>query len=151
MSIKNFLISCLFPKRCLICGEVINYNDEVCGCCIDSFDLNNIVHYIPYRRNDEVYKCFSPFVYRGKVREVILKFKFNHYIECADFFSREIAKTIYAKCDITDVDYICYVPMTKKSFSERGYNQSEILAKSIGKVMHIPVIDVLVKTRETFE
>lgn len=149
MSIKDFLISCIFPKRCAICDEVINYNDEVCNCCVAEFPANSSVRCIPYAESDEVYRCFSPFIYRGKLREVLLRFKFHNHTKCVNFFSREIAKKLCSSCDVSTVDYICFVPMTEKSTLERGYNQSEILAKSLGKCMGIPVKDVLSKVRET--
>ena len=149
MSIKDFLISCLFPKRCSICNEVINYNDELCNSCGNDLISYNFVRGIFCSDEGVIYNCISPFLYRDKVREIILKFKFHNHTKCVDFFSKEIAKCVYTFCNVKDVDYICFVPMTEKSIFERGYNQSEVLAKRLSTVMHISVNDVLVKVRET--
>ena len=146
MGIKDFLISCIFPKRCAVCDEVIDYNDEMCSECMNDLTPNSNIHCI---QSKKAYSCFSPFCYEGKVRDIVLKFKFHNHIECVDFFSKEISKMICILCDIKDIDFICFVPMTKRSILERGYNQSEVLAKSLSKLMRIPVNDVLIKVRET--
>lgn len=146
MSVKDFLISCIFPKRCAICDEVVDYNAEMCGACMNDFVQDSTVRCIQSRN---VYNCFSPFCYVGKVRDIILKFKFHNNIRCVDFFSKEMAKMICTFCDIKDIDFICFVPMTKRSVLVRGYNQSEVLARSLGKVIRMPVNDILIKVRET--
>jgi ComF family protein len=42
------------------------------------------------------------------------------------------------------------IPLAKKRLRERGYNQSEMLARALARQWRIPVlVDVLVRTRET--
>jgi len=42
------------------------------------------------------------------------------------------------------------IPLAKKRLRERGYNQSEVLARTLARQWRIPVlVDVLVRTRET--
>ena len=38
-----------------------------------------------------------------------------------------------------DIDEIIPVPIHKKRFRQRGFNQSEIIAQEIGRIMNIPV------------
>jgi len=42
------------------------------------------------------------------------------------------------------------IPLARKRLRERGYNQSEVLARALARQWRIPVlVDVLVRTRET--
>ena len=38
-------------------------------------------------------------------------------------------------------DYILFVPLHKKRLRKRGFNQAEKIAKDLGKLINIPVVD----------
>lgn len=46
-------------------------------------------------------------------------------------------------------DFICFVPFTKLQKIRRNFNQSELLAEHIAKLLEIPLKDVLIKLFET--
>ena len=48
-----------------------------------------------------------------------------------------------------DFDMITYIPMTKKDFRKRDYNQSYLLAKEISDILNIELEDLLIKVRKT--
>ena len=150
MSIKDFLISCIFPKRCILCDEVIEYNKNMCENCIKTFSMAQIIRRISYFGDEKYFECISPFLYVGGIRKAILNLKFHSVRSNVEFFASAIAEKILETMDISDIDYICFVPMSEKNMVNRGYNQSELLADALGDVLKIPVKDVLIKTRETF-
>jgi ComF family protein len=41
------------------------------------------------------------------------------------------------------------IPLARKRLRERGYNQSEVLARALARQWRIPVLHLLVRTRET--
>jgi len=41
------------------------------------------------------------------------------------------------------------IPLAPKRLRERGYNQSEALARALARLWRIPVVDVLIRSRET--
>jgi ComF family protein len=41
------------------------------------------------------------------------------------------------------------IPLAPKRLRERGYNQSEALARALSRLWRVPVVDVLVRSRET--
>ena len=53
--------------------------------------------------------------------------------------------------DIWDTfDYIVPVPLHKKRLKERGYNQSELIAKEVAEYLKIPMrTDLLIRTKAT--
>ena len=114
------------------------------------FSLDTIVRHIPYFGGEKFIECISPFLYTGGVRKAILKLKFHNVRSNLDFFASSVAEKLLENSDISDVDYICFVPMSEKNFKDRGYNQSELLAQALGDKLKIPIKNVLVKIRETF-
>ena len=50
-----------------------------------------------------------------------------------------------------DADCVCFVPMTKKAERKRGYNQSKLLAESVGEKLNVPVISTVIKINDTAE
>lgn len=150
MSIKDFLISCIFPKRCILCDEVIEYNKNMCESCIKIFSPAQIVRYIPYLNEERFVECISPFLYTGGIRKAILKLKFHNVRTNLNFFANAIIEKLLENFDISDIDYICFVPMSAKNLENRGYNQSKLLAESLGEILKAPIKNVLVKNRETF-
>ena len=52
---------------------------------------------------------------------------------------------------IKKYDTIVPIPVSKKRQKERGYNQSELIAKEISKKMQIPYNNVLIKSRNIIE
>ncbi|WAG75228.1 ComF family protein [Clostridium estertheticum] len=53
------------------------------------------------------------------------------------------------KNNYLEFDLISYVPMTKRALKNRGYNQSEFLAKYLSQFLSIPVTCNLIKTEDT--
>jgi ComF family protein len=47
------------------------------------------------------------------------------------------------------IDVVTYVPMSRTDRRRRGFNQAQILARSIGRRLGIPVLPLLAKVRET--
>lgn len=150
MSIKDFLISCIFPKRCILCDEIIEYDKNMCENCTETFSSAQIVRCIPYLNDEKFFECISPFSYFGGIRKAILRLKFHNCRDNLRFFAQSIVEKLTEGADIEDIDYICFVPMSQKALMNRGYNQSELLAEALSDILKIPVKNVLEKTRSTF-
>ncbi|MDE5943862.1 MAG: ComF family protein [Clostridia bacterium] len=116
---------------CPVCGRK-TFSSEICLECKAS---------LPRFK-----KAVSALVYEGGATVLIAKFKNG-----CGYLNEYFADLIAAKSEgISDADCIVYIPMTKKALRRRGYNQAELLAKSISKRLNIPVLkDGLVKTAET--
>ncbi|PYO67811.1 MAG: ComF family protein [Gemmatimonadetes bacterium] len=48
-----------------------------------------------------------------------------------------------------DTAYLVPIPLGRQRLRERGYNQSERLARALARRWHRPVVDLLVRVRET--
>ena len=97
-------------------------------------------------------KLLYCFKYEGNIRKLILNYKFNEKSYLYKTFVNFLLKNekwfeIFKTCDT-----IIPIPISKKRNKERGYNQSLLIAKEIGKKVQIPVnSDCLYKIKNTIE
>lgn len=154
------LKNAFFPKRCAYCGNVIRTDLLSCSSCEDSLPRIEDDICLHCGRGKKKCSCkkaekyfdgiVSPFYFTGNVRNGIHKFKFNRYVDNAEAFGTEMAKTVTERYNDIEFDFITEVPMTSKKERERGYNQSKLLSKNISKILSIPYCEgVLVKIYET--
>ena len=118
-------------NRCLICAEPID-EDVVCYCCKT------------HKRNFK--KAFCPFVYSKVVRKAILAYKDSNRRYLAETFAKYIAKSI--KDSGVEIDYITFVPLTKKKEKSRSFNQSKLLAEEVAKILDVKVVSLFEKTND---
>ncbi len=67
-------------------------------------------------------------------------------------FMREyIVQIMKDRLDIENIryDYILYVPLHRKREKKRGFNQSKLIAESLGKELRIEVLDSIVRHKNT--
>ncbi len=132
-------------EKCILCKSDL-YNDRyICkSCknnikiCKDSFKIGKGCHQ---------FKCYSSSYYSGSMMELIIKLKYKSSFRSGNVIASYMKDTIHSN-DIS-FDVLTYVPMTKKSFKKRGYNQSEYLAKTLGKYFRKPVVSCLTKIKDT--
>lgn len=81
------------------------------------------------------------FVKNSPVQVLVHQLKYAGNLGLAREFGREIAE-LFSK---TQIDGIIPIPLHRKKYKQRGYNQSEELAKAISKLLKIPVLNKIVK------
>ncbi len=123
---------------CIICG---NKTEDLCVCqrCF------NKVYYCrePFVIEEDGIKlnCYSACYYSGVMKELITLLKFYSsfkVIRVIQIYCVETIKNFYLEFDL-----ITFVPSTKESSKKRGFNQSELLAKSISKELGIKATSLL--------
>lgn len=119
--------------RCKICGIRMRNEADYCDNCTrfdKYFDMNR-----------------SPFIYEKTASDLVKKLKFGNKL----YIAKELAKAMADEYFTGgfNCDFILYVPMTEKEEKERGYNQSELLAKEVGLRTGLSVFDNLKKVKET--
>ncbi len=90
----------------------------------------------------------SPFRFEGVVREAILEFKYNQARALALPLARLLEE--YLRHRHLPADVLVPVPLHHRRLRERGYNQSGKLARELGQLMGLPVVeDSLFRLRNT--
>ena len=92
------------------------------------------------------------FRYEGKIRKKIIDYKFKEksyiYITFVNFLLKN--KKIFE--NIKKYDKIIPVPISKKRYKERGYNQSLLIANEISKQTNLELVNnCLIKTKNIIE
>lgn len=142
----NKIINELYPKQCIICGKL--YSDEICNKCYKTLEI--LAKSQKYE-NKSFSKHIYLFKYEGKIRKLIIDYKFNDKAYLSNFFAKIIIKNEKICRKIKSYDIIIPVPIHKKRKNERGYNQSERIAKKIAKNINELelVTDCLIKQKNT--
>lgn len=150
LKLLEFIKECIFEviydnkSQCIICESYLEKID-LCDECKKYIVLSHNVYTM--RCLDKFINCYSAAYYTGTMMELIRRLKYK-----SDFQSGEIIAS-YMRDRIKnlnyDIDFITYVPMTKRSLKSRGYNQSKFLCNLLSKEFNIPVADCLIKTKET--
>lgn len=93
---------------------------------------------------------FATFLYDGAVKEAVKEYKFSGQRLYGELFGSIMAEKLSSVEALKACDYIIPVPLHPKRLEERGYNQSEILAKAISEKSGIPMVtDALFRVKET--
>lgn len=134
-------LSFIFPPVCGICGKP----DEsyLCKQCYQKWqkEKNTFPIIENYQKNKTSFikeHCYL-FPYKGILREKILQYKFDNKAYLARMFFEFFVKNEKVCGFLKNYDIIIPVPMTKKKVAQRGYNQSEIIARKIAKKRQIPI------------
>ena len=90
----------------------------------------------------------SPFRFDGVMRQVIHQFKYKNIRALAAPLAQMLND--YLIINPLPVEALVPVPLHRKRLRERGYNQSSLLAKELGKLTNLPVVDdCLIRQRPT--
>jgi len=89
----------------------------------------------------------SPFYYATPINKLVRKQKYDNHRYLAKVFGVFLAE--YCIKFFSDAEFITFVPMTKEKLKERGFNQSELMAKDVSLKTGIPYGDALEKVKET--
>ena len=157
------ILDFFFPPKCPFCMEVLSSKAPVCDDCMKILPFNdekccNIcsrpIEEFSYSiclncREQKIYfeHSFVPLVYKDRAKEAVLRLKKGHpYF--AKGFAYLLADKILSSPNYKSFDVITFVPQSYKGRLKRGYNQSELIAKELSKLLKIPCKDFLTKTND---
>lgn len=156
---KEGALSLFFPKRCQFCNNVIDFRLNECKKCADSVDkiTGEICLLCGFIKKEcfclghkHYYKAVAaPFYYEGAAGKAIKRLKHTKDEKTVDLLSEEMARIFDENFSSLAYDFITSVPLSKKSYDSRGYNQAELLAKELSKKINIPYKETLIKSYET--
>lgn len=160
----NRILDFVFPPKCPFCREILKTSFPVCGNCMKElpFIKGNICRFCarplpplsydvcPSCRSQKIYfkHSFVPLLYKDNVRHALLSLKYHNHPSYARAFAVLISDRILSSPFYTDFDYITFVPQSKHSEFSRGYNQAELLAKELSRILGIPYIKTLYRSND---
>ena len=135
---------------CKECDSKLEYNNgQICVTC--GVKTNSETNYCLSCQNNKRYFQFarSPLIYTGTTRKLIKNFKFAGKRYLSTYFVNLMVDT-YLDNPFT-CDTVCEVPISKSRMVERGFNQSELLAKDIAKRLKLNHCSALEKVKDTVD
>lgn len=144
-----------FPRRCPVCDDLTEPGKLICGGCRAAVRraeepvcmrcgkplFNQRKEYcMDCEKKAHNYKQGkSVFVYEGKIRQSMYRFKYKNRREYALFYAREAVSLHEAWIRRLGIEAIVPVPMYAGKKRQRGYNQAEVFAEQLGRELHLPV------------
>lgn len=140
-SIKDWL----FPPRCPFCGA-IRSRISICD------DCQTRLPWLEGRQSETVVEfadgCYSPLLYDERVKRAVAKYKFDRVTDYHKIFSLLMHQCagdhIAPPCDL-----VSWVPLHPKRLAERGFHQTKLLGKELGRLEQLPTQETLRKIRST--
>ncbi len=148
--LKGIALDLLFPKRCVGCGKE---GDFICYSCRSSLPRimppmcprcgrpqpSGILcpNCVSWRA--EIDGIRSPFRFDGVMRQAIHQLKYRNLRALAAPLARLLND--YLTTNPVPGEVLVPVPLHRKRLRERGYNQSSLLARELGKLVNLPVVD----------
>lgn len=122
------ILDLIYPPKCVECGKV--GDRYLCIRCRARLGIKTQIH-IEEHKYKNFKKHIYLFKYNGWLREQIIKYKFRNKAHLYSLFLELIIEK--ENNFLYKYDYIIPVPISNKRKKERGYNQSELIAKGIAK------------------
>ena len=155
------LCNVIFPRRCLLCGEnlLADALPELCGDCIQTLHINNSASCRLCGQSMDgslveagIVKCGHCRIkeppleatvfglrYESAARELIHKFKFGGRQKLAASIAHLLCARLHRSVDMESIDMVVPVPLHIGRLYRRGYNQSYLLAREVGRVFSLPL------------
>ena len=150
INILEKLLDLLYPQVCGICGK-LNIKSLCNKCKVKlekeyNFQTDNYEN--DYSKNFIEHNYF--FKYENLIRSQILALKFQekpYTYKTIAYFIKNMQKSFEK---LKKYDIIIIVPISKQRNKERGYNQTELIAKEISKIIKVTIQkNILYKIKNT--
>ena len=160
ISFLSRLTDFIAPRACAICGcRLAIDEDSICTRCTMRLPRTGYAT-SPYDNEMarafwakiNVERCAALFFYHphSSVSNVIHNIKYHNQPEAARYMGRLAAEEFMMSGFFDDIDFILPVPLSKPKIRERGYNQSEEIARGVTEATGIDLRnDIISRIRDT--
>ncbi len=146
--LKDFF-SLIYPRNCLACKNLLFKHEEfICNHCFVNLPKSNF-HLQEQSELDRVFYgrvpilaagSFYVFEKSGRVQQLLHQIKYKGNKELAKQLGAWYAAYLKEDRDFFKSHVIIPVPLHPKKFKQRGFNQSEELAKGFSEVWKLPLV-----------
>ncbi len=167
LRIVDVILGLIYPERCVFCDRVIWQTDDfVCPGCKGSLSLVKEPYCMKCgkqidkeaqelcgdceRKQHYFDRGFTLCCYNDPVRESMYRLKYKNRQRYALYYGRKISEVLGERVKELKAEALIPIPLHEDRYRKRGYNQAELLAGEVGRIMNIPVrTDILKRVKNT--
>lgn len=138
------LVSVLYPPRCILCDEVVAYDDLVCDACANRERYGRI----SCAPGGPLVDAAAVVAYSGPARRAVWALKERGEPRALRYFAGEMAALAADAWPAITFDLAAPVPATAARLRERGFNHAGLLAAELGRLTGLPVEEGALRRRE---
>lgn len=144
------ILDFISPRLCVVCGQRLAPTERsLCGVCLFHLPRTNF-HLKPLDNPmaqlfwvlSPVEKAAALFYYHphAEMAKMVYRLKYNNRPDIGEDMGRVMASELQQSDFFSDIDVLLPVPLSSKRLRQRGYNQSEMLARGVSDVTHLPLV-----------
>lgn len=159
MSLRERLLTALFPARCVFCGAVIPQGTFACPACAEKaprVEEPVCMHcgrgkaFCTCRHHTYAFSaCAVPYYYENVVKQGLARYKFYGHPRAANGFAAFALPTVQRLMESRTIDLVTAVPLSRRGLRKRGYNQSERYGRALAAFLMLPYAETLQKPFDT--
>lgn len=150
-SIRRYIRACadvFFPRLCVVCGTRLALDEQqLCISCLHQLPLVRFASFTENSMADRfvglfpIVRAASCFHYQkgATVNRILFDLKYHDNPQVGYVLGRFMGRMLLARGFFDEVDVILPVPLSRLRRWQRGYNQSEWLARGVAAITGIPV------------
>jgi ComF family protein len=151
MLLKRLLVDFLhliYPNNCFVCNESLVENESfICLSCLHKLPKTNYhlqqenpVEKLFWGKVEIENACSFLFFEKGSsVQKLLHQIKYKGEKELGEELGKHFGNTLLESNKYSNIDLIVPVPLHKKRYNKRGYNQSEWIAKGLAEKLKCPI------------
>ena len=149
------IVDFIAPRSFVICGRRLSPTERsLCSVCVLHL-YRTTFQFTP--EDNEMAQLFwgllpvertAALIYyepRSETAALIYKLKYGHRPDIGEDLGRIMAEEMKPAGFLDGIDILLPIPLSKKRYWQRGYNQSEMLARGMSEVTGLPVITKAVR------
>lgn len=141
----------VYPPRCMFCRKIILPGRKWCEVCEGALVPSHWNARMIEPQTGKTLICMAPDDYNGALRKAMIAFKFHNKPKQADFFAQRMVAQLKQSTFLTRADGVTSVPLSHERLRQRGYNQSELIAREIAVQTGLTYSTLLEKNVENRE
>lgn len=137
----------LFPPKCVFCRALLAEDEQdLCARC--RRELPWLSGPAAEQKPEFIALACAPLRYEDTVRASFHRYKFYGQTSYAGAYGRLVAACARVHLD-APCDLVTWAPLSRRRRRERGYDQAQLLARTVAAELDLPLLSTLEKRRDT--
>ena len=151
------ILDFISPRQCVVCGQRLAPTERsLCSVCLlhlprttyqftpDDNPMVQLFWHLTPIRHAAALLFYEP---RSEIARIVYDLKYHDRPDIGEDMGRLMANEMQMAHFFDDIDVLLPVPLSRKRLRQRGYNQSEELARGISDVTHLPIVTNAVRRK----